>query len=273
MKKWLPLFILIFLSCKEEVVVTAEPEPIAEPRILVHPSFDLTLEELLALTNDQLPEITQNIEKKPQVFLELALQALSLPEDALVLVDKQHALSENHVPETIVELDNYPLLARSRKGHQLNGWALPSLLAMSETASQQGISLLISSTYRSFSYQEQTYNWCVEQYGQEEADRVSAFPGKSQHQLGNTVDFGNIDESFEFTDAGQWLLKHAGDFGWSLSYPKGMEEVTGYKYEVWHYRYITPVGTRIQQDFFMDVQQYFLSWWHDNKEILASNLI
>jgi len=258
--KWIVLISMLpILSCTAEEPVVEPP-----PRVLVHPHFDLSLEELTALIANESAATQAAVFKRPQVFLDLVEQALDLPEEALVLVDKQHALPSDYEPEIIVELDDYPRLNK-RAEKTLGGFAIPSLLAMSEAAGQEGIILPISSTYRSYKYQEYTYQWCVDNYGQEEADRVSAFPGKSQHQLGNAVDFGSITEEFEFTDAGQWLIKNAWKYGWSMSYPKGMEEITGYKYEVWHYRYITPVGTRLQREFFEDVQQYFLEFWHEQK--------
>lgn len=261
---------ILILSLLPLAACTAE-EPLSEPppRVLVHPGFDLSLDELQVLVAEESPAIQSAILKRPQVFLDLVAQALDLPEEALILVDKQHSLSPDYKPEMVLDLDDYSRL-HNRPEKTLGGYALPSLLAMSEAAEQEGIILEISSTYRSYKYQEYTYQWCVDHYGQEEADRVSAFPGKSQHQLGNAVDFGSISEEFEFTEAGQWLLKNAWKYGWSLSYPEGMEEVTGYKYEVWHYRYITTTGTQIQREFFENIQQYFLVFWNEKKAAFAA---
>ncbi|MDA3849796.1 MAG: M15 family metallopeptidase [Spirochaetaceae bacterium] len=271
MKKIFPLLLIsILFSCQQEEATAQVPEV----KELIHSDFDISYEELMTTLVNLSAQSQKLISEKPQVFLENIKQALTtLPDDAWVLVDKEHALPEDHVPAILRNLDEYSDLKKRKDDMQLSGFALPSLLAMSETADQQGIELLVSSTYRSYSYQDYTYNWCVENYGQEEADRISAFPGKSQHQLGNTVDFGSISEEFEFTEAGQWLLNHAWEFGWSLSYPKGSESITGYKYEVWHYRYISPVGTRMQRDYFENMQQYFLTYWNDYKDYFAATLI
>jgi D-alanyl-D-alanine carboxypeptidase len=35
-----------------------------------------------------------------------------------------------------------------------------------------------------------------------------------------------------------WLTNNAWKFGWILRYPQGLTEITGYKYEPWHWRYV-----------------------------------
>jgi len=102
----------------------------------------------------------------------------------------------------------------------------------------------------------------VEKDGQEAADLYSAKPGTSQHQLGTTVDFGSIDDSFAYTEAGKWLFAHADEFGFSLSYPENGLSITGYQYESWHYRYIGRAGTELQQAYFYDSQQRLLEFVH-----------
>ncbi|WP_338924995.1 D-alanyl-D-alanine carboxypeptidase family protein (plasmid) [Pseudomonas silesiensis] len=41
--------------------------------------------------------------------------------------------------------------------------------------------------------------------------------------------------AFEETDAFAWLTKHAGSFGFEMSYPKG--NARGFNYEPWHWRF------------------------------------
>ena len=72
----------------------------------------------------------------------------------------------------------------------------------------------------------------------------SAAPGTSEHQTGLCVDFitedmgGNLTEAFEDTTAFAWLSENAYKFGFILRYPKGKEDITGYTYEPWHYRFV-----------------------------------
>ena len=105
-------------------------------------------------------------------------------------------------------------------------------------------------------------------YGRETADRESALPGLSQHQLGTAIDFGMISDGYEKTSEGKWVTAHAWEYGFTLSYPQGYEQVTGYRYESWHYRYLTRPGALMQREFFGDVQQYLLEFVNDNRATL-----
>ena len=96
--------------------------------------------------------------------------------------------------------------------------------------------------------------------GEKEAERFSARAGTSQHQLGTVVDFGSISDEFAQTRAGKWMLQNAAKYGWSLSFPKGYESVTGYVWESWHYRYIGTGACAFQQRWFNDIQQYMLEF-------------
>ncbi len=101
--------------------------------------------------------------------------------------------------------------------------------------------------------------------GEAAADRESARAGQSQHQLGLAVDFGSIDDSFAETAAAAWLAVNASRRGWSLSYPKGLETVTGYRWESWHYRYLGTAAAALERKRFVGVQQYalaFLEEWN-----------
>jgi D-alanyl-D-alanine carboxypeptidase len=99
--------------------------------------------------------------------------------------------------------------------------------------------------------------------GQEAADRESARPGHSQHQTGLVVDFGSIDDSFAATAAGRWITANASRFGWSLSYPNGYEDVTGYRWESWHYRYVGREIAAFINNYFDGIQQYALRFMYE----------
>jgi hypothetical protein len=52
------------------------------------------------------------------------------------------------------------------------------------------------------------------------------------------MDFSPIDDSFKNIPAWNWLTQNAYKYGWVLRYPEGMETITGYMPEPWHWRYI-----------------------------------
>ena len=109
---------------------------------------------------------------------------------------------------------------------------------MQSAAARDGLSLWISSGYRSYSYQSYLYNSYVARDGKAAADRYSARPGHSEHQTGLAIDVNNPSSSFDNTAEARWLAKNCANYGFILRYPKGKESITGYKYESWHVRYV-----------------------------------
>jgi len=255
----LAAFILLS-SCED---ATAEEEKSPEI-VYLHPEFTMTIEDLEEMTTSQPEAIRQAILAKPQDFLELVLKVSEEPEILTILVDKNHALPEEWEPEDRVSLNDYPL-AVSRKDLSLSKAVMPHVLALNDAAKADGVTLLFSSTFRSWTYQQGLYQRYVKADGQEAADRYSARPGHSQHQLGTVIDFGSITEAFADTKAGKWMKENAWKYGFSLSFPEGEEAVTGYMWEPWHFRYIGPDTMALQRDFFGDSQQRTLEFLHDNK--------
>jgi len=209
---------------------------------------------------------------KPQKFYILAEGMLKMPPEYLFLVDKKHALPEDFKPSDIVDLDNYSGLATGRRGLKLDRRAAEALVQLSDAAEADGVTLLISSTYRSYSYQRDLFKRYAERDGEEAASRYSAREGTSQHQLGSTVDFGSINDSFAQSEAGIWMGENAGRYGWSLSYPRNMEDETGYRWESWHWRWIGVDAVKMQDDFFDGIQQRLLLYWDENSSLIRKSI-
>ena len=136
-------------------------------------------------------------------------------------------------------------------GHQLRAEAAKAADTMIDAAATDGVTLLVSSAYRSYAVQQQTYQYWVSVNGQQVADQLSARPGYSEHQTGLAIDFASpegcrLEECYRDTLAGQWLAKNAPRYGYILRFPNGRQSVTGYHFEPWHYRY---VGVQIAQEY------------------------
>jgi zinc D-Ala-D-Ala carboxypeptidase len=231
--------------------------------------FAISTSELATLTGSLPDHIRAAIRADPREFLHLVAGVLNQPADLFVLVDKKHPLPADFVPGDLVSVTSYSLAVSM--GHVLlRKTIMPAVLELEAAANKSGITLVFSSGYRSFEYQKFVYAREVTMYGQETADRESARPGMSQHQLGTAIDFGSITDDFAGTPAGRWLADHAGDYGFSLSYPQGYERETGYRYESWHYRFITKQGALLQKRYFGDVQQYLLQFLHEHRAVLES---
>lgn len=160
-----------------------------------------------------------------------------------VLVDKERALPAGFTPEGLAVIPAQ-WHADGFGGLELRQLTIDSMRPMVEAAAADGVELRIRSAYRSYSEQERTFAYWVSVLGEAQARRESAEPGHSEHQLGVTADFASPEngwelvESFADTSAGTWLAEHAYEYGFALSYPRDGEEITGYIFEPWHYRYI-----------------------------------
>jgi D-alanyl-D-alanine carboxypeptidase len=136
---------------------------------------------------------------------------------ASTLVDPAHTLGRHYRP---------PDLRRdSVVGHvvKLRGFVFEPLKDMIAAAAANGVTLSVTSSYRSYEFQEQLF---ADNPGQ---DDLIALPGHSEHQLGTTVDLSGGD---------QWLAQNAARFGFALSFPADRSpRFTCYSSEPWHYRY------------------------------------
>ena len=264
--KLLNIFLLIFLlfSCsKFKPIQAIEVTEIGETG-----DNEMNFNNLLysALHAAQLPEnlsasIMGIIGENPAFILDL-FEILQTDPYLRVLVDKEHSLKEDYEPEDLKELTNGSYRV-NRTGLFLRKAAATSLEEMAAAAKSEGLTLTASSAYRSFNYQVQVYERNVKEMGQQAADRESARPGHSQHQLGLVIDFGSITNDFARTPEGIWLLTNASRFGWSLSYPEGYEDVTGYRWESWHYRYVGKGLAAFIDKYFDGIQQYALRFLYE----------
>lgn len=168
-----------------------------------------------------------------------------------VEVDEKAQASNESVQKIVRDgITYYNEIAIANKKHKLPSTFNPGLnaeasKAMSNMLKAMDMKAYIKSEYRSYETQVTTYSQWKAEFGEEEADRISARPGYSEHQLGLAFDLtsvsgGALTDDFEKTKQFEWLSSNAHKHGFILRYPKGRESVTGYKYEPWHYRYIGP---------------------------------
>jgi len=209
---------------------------------------------------DQENEVIENKNESDAITLDL-LKILNGDPYLWILVDKNHPI-DDYVPSDLVVLKsvNYNT---NNPGIQLRASAAASLEEMAVAAGKDGLKLAVSSAYRSRSYQANLYDRYVKTMGQEATDRVSARPGYSQHQLGLIVDFYPVDNVFAKSAEGIWVKANASKFGWSLSYPDGLESLTGYSWESWHYRYVGRELAEFINKYFDGIQQNALVFIHE----------
>ena len=153
----------------------------------------------------------------------------------LILVNADHPLPEGFTVN----------LKDLRNGQQVDERIYPELQQMFDDAREAGIYPYINESFRTAERQQQILDKYIANYmssglSREEAERkareVVALPGTSEHQLGLALDligeYGNNEATWA------WLRENSWRYGFILRYPAGKEEITGYAYEAWHFRYV-----------------------------------
>lgn len=155
----------------------------------------------------------------------------------LILVNKYNRLTKDFQPDDIVAISNQ----HAYGDPEIRKEVYDQFKQMFTAAKKDNITLIITSGYRDYQFQEKLWNNYSNQKGDEWADSIAARAGYSEHQTGLSTDiltYNSTLDTFEETEAFKWLSKHAHEYGFILRYPKGKESITGYSYESWHYRYI-----------------------------------
>lgn len=178
----------------------------------------------------------------------------SLDPELLEKYSKVFFLSDNYIPAKLSDID--PDLIYGKKTIQFESDALPFLVSMMDAANTAGNNLRVVSGYRSFGTQSNLKTTYKVTYGAGTANSFSADQGYSEHQLGTTIDFTNttlgdnftpFDKTTEYT----WLIEHAYQYGFILSYPKGN---AFYVYEPWHWRF---VGVKLATMLHVENQEFY----------------
>jgi D-alanyl-D-alanine carboxypeptidase len=139
------------------------------------------------------------------------------------------------------DLEALPPEMVASSGQLLRREAAAAYRELFAAAQKDGYTIVAASSYRSYQAQVSAYSSQASRTGQAHADRVSARPGHSEHQLGTTTDVTSASagyglESFEGTAEAGWISTNSWKYGFIVSYPDGKEPITGYVYEPWHIR-------------------------------------
>lgn len=169
--------------------------------------------------------------------------------DYTFLVNKDHLLSSDYVPENLVITDNNENNFHDYKDASLKPMIsadiMPYFEALRNAALDAGLrKIIVDSGYRSFEYQKVVFDKSVVEKGLEETLRLVSLPGSSEHQTGLAIDIAYMDNGVYIEKTSdedpeiKWLKENAHKFGFILRYPEGKEDVTNIQYERWHYRFV-----------------------------------
>lgn len=163
-------------------------------------------------------------------------------EDKVIKITFIHGLTPENtitpftIDGTVISNKNIPLPQDYDPG--VSEEAMAAIGELEKAMLAEDLAFVLLSGYRTYSYQEGLFNKYVEENGEEEANKYSARAGYSEHQTGLAFDFNWINDEFSRTKEYLWLVDNAHNYGFILRYPEGKEEITGYQYEPWHWRYV-----------------------------------
>ena len=194
---------------------------------------------------------------KKKLFILLLIMALTITftgckkkEDSkinyLALVNKQNKLPDDW--EKNVELvDVTNGLGQTYKVEKKAAEAYDKLR---EELSNEGIIIELDSTTRSVAEQQKLWDeWTVE-YGEDYVKKYVAVPGYSEHHTGLAIDIciekdgkriNDNDEMIKEKEIFSKIHEKLAKYGFILRYLEGKDDITGYSYEPWHFRYIDDV--------------------------------
>jgi LAS superfamily LD-carboxypeptidase LdcB len=157
--------------------------------------------------------------------------------EVLLRATKADALPDGYAPRDVVSATGSGIPSAGRQ--VIRSVIVDDTRALLQEAAAAGHNLYVGSGFRSQSYQIDVFAAQVARWGDEEtANRYSARPGHSQHQLGTTIDFTTDFRTFRGSAAPDWLRENAHRFGFVLPYTPAASDRTGYIDEPWHGRWI-----------------------------------
>lgn len=164
-------------------------------------------------------------------------------EEFLLLVNKTHPLDENYKPDDLTAIKYYAE-DRDAAARFMRKEAAEHFHTLVEAAKKDGHTIVMTTAYRSYGFQQVLWDNYVKKHGEAEANTFSAKPGQSEHQTGLCTDVSSPSVNYQLTtdygkaEEGIWLAEHAHEYGFIIRFPLGKEDVTGYQYEPWHIRYV-----------------------------------
>jgi len=139
----------------------------------------------------------------------------------MVLINKNYFFESKYIPNDLREVQ-----VPKFKYMELKSNAALKVEEMFNDAKKEGYNLYFNSGYRSYEYQETIFNRRVKSYGFDEAQKVIAIPGQSEHQTGlafdvtcKSMEYG-LGKEFENTEEFKWLINNCYKYGFILRYKK-----------------------------------------------------
>lgn len=158
------------------------------------------------------------------------------PDDVTVLVNKLHEIPKGWKPDDLEDVID----CHQQLRHEAN----EAYTKFYQAARAKGIAIYTISGYREPETQQLYWDNSVKVFGEEHAIQYNAYPRRSEHELGLSVDISYTTEGDRLSEKvadsalGKFIESDAYKYGFILRYPQDKVRITGYSYEPWHIRYV-----------------------------------
>lgn len=174
-----------------------------------------------------------------------------------VLANKYNKLDETFEPNNIKEIKSS--CVKGKEKQYLSKTAQVAFEKMCDKAEEDGKHILANSAYRSYQDQQEVYDTYLNLYGKTYVDNYVAIPGYSEHQTGLALDVAAKGyNTFKTSPEYQWMLENSYKYGFILRYPAEKQELTGYKYEAWHFRYVGEEAAKYIKENNITYEEYYV---------------
>lgn len=170
-----------------------------------------------------------------------------------ILVNKENKLNSDFEPDNLVEVKECSLGNYYLEEETANAYEQMCLDSLNE-----GLSISITSAYRSYEEQKKLYNTYLKLYGKSYVDKYVAVAGHSEHQTGLAIDLKSLEcDIFKKSKEYLWIKENSHNYGFIVRYQQGKEKITGYSAEEWHIRYVGKKASKYIYENNITYEEYY----------------
>lgn len=117
--------------------------------------------------------------------------------------------------------------------------------------------LIVYGSYRTNDFQRQLYEQFTANTSGDGEAPIVAPPGFSEHETGLAFDFSEtVGLDYQGTDDFLWLNENCDKYGFIIRYAEDKEDITEYRYEPWHFRYVGKPHAQYMKDNNICLEEY-----------------
>lgn len=178
----------------------------------------------------------------------------------LVLINKFSKLEEDYIPSDLIILSS--LNINTSGTVRLRKDPAEAVAKLQNDLAKEGVTIRINSGWRDFQSQEGALSYWINALGFQNGSKYAAPIGGSEHHLGTAMDIVSSENNYKLmpsytnTKLHRFMSENAYKYGFVLSFPKGMENITGFTYEPWHFRYVGLETAKYLHDHNLSLVEY-----------------